>query len=246
MSIIFHGFTNTNGEIFDNIREVHYNNPGEILNELGSPIYQSEGGDSPDQVKIYRLPWYSDRALRLDKNFLNYRHIICHDDRMISRLQEHQKDVLLTEFPTGIVTIEDKIIGQEIPFYEDAITLNQATKTRVIPTWETSLTKTVEILKIIRELLNVGIIYQDIHGDNFLYNRSTDKLHLIDFDSRYIKFEHNVFSYNSMISNLKMLIGSLNLCYGIQFNDDFDSISRFEEIEEYLQTEHYKALKRTN
>ena len=246
MCIILNGFTNELGKTYNNIRDIHFNNPGDILTELGSPVYQSTGNNSPDQVKIYRLPGLSNKALRLDKNFLNYHYLVRHDDLLVSHLQERQKDVLLTEFPTGIVTIEDKIIGQEIPFYEDVVTLEHAAKRKLINTSEQFLRKTLEILKIIRELLNAGIIYQDIHSFNFLYNNNTQKINLIDFDSQYIKFYYYKQSYDYMIINLKILINRLNRYYGIQFKDDFDSISCLEEIEEYLQTEHYKVLKRTN
>lgn len=246
MCIILNGFTNELGETYHNIRDVHFNNSGTILTELGSPIYQSAGNNGPDQVTIYKLPGYPGKALRLDKNFLNYQNLVRHDDLLVSRLQERQKNVSLTEFPTGIVTIEDKVIGQEIPFYENTVTLEHATKRKLINTNEEFLSKILEILKIIHELLNAGIIYQDIHGFNFLYNNTTKKINLIDFDSQYVKFDYHEQSYNSMIINLKMLINYLNHYYGIQFNDDFDSLYRFEEIEEYLQTEHYKVLKRTN
>lgn len=246
MPTILNGFTSELGKTYQNIYDVHFNNPGDILNELGSPVYQSTNNNSFDQVKIYRLPGLADKALRLDKNFLNYRYLVRHDDYLVSSLQERQKDVLLTDFPTGIVTIEDKIIGQLIPFYEDVVTLEYAAKRNLINTYEDFLDKILEILKIIRELLNAGIIYQDIHSYNFLYNKNTEKLNLIDFDSKYIRFYHHQQSYEYMILNLKILISRLNRYYGIQFNNDFDSLYHFEEIEEYLQTEHYKVLRRTN
>lgn len=244
MCVILNGFTSEIGETFDNIRDVHFSSPSEILTELGRPIYESDGFNSPDQVKIYRLPSDSKKALRIDKNFLNYQQIYRSDDFLVSALQDRQKDVLLTDFPTGIVTLEDKVIGQEIPFYEKTVTLDTATKTRKIATWEDSLGKSIEVLKIIRELLNVGIIYQDIHSFNFLYNVDTGKINLIDFDNRFIKFDYHEYAYNSMIGNMKTLIELTNRRYGKCFNEDFDSLYRLEDIEDYIQTEHYKVLRR--
>ena len=244
MCIIFNSFTSEIGENFDNIRDIHFSSPGAILTELGSPIYESDGFNSPDQVKIYRLPGVADKALRIDKNFLNYWQLYRNDDIFVSMLQDRQKDVSLTEFPTGIVTIENKVIGQEIPFYDKTVTIDTATKTRKIATWEDSLSKSLEILKIIRELLNAGIIYQDIHAGNFLYNLDTGQLNLIDFDSRFVKFDYHKYAYNSMISNLKTLIELLNKRYRQHFNEDFDNLYRLEDIDDYIQTEYYKVLRR--
>ena len=49
----------------------------------------------------------------------------CGDIRFISKLQERQDNVKLTQFPTGIVTINDCIIGHEIPFYEKFSSLDK-------------------------------------------------------------------------------------------------------------------------
>lgn len=245
MSIILNGFTNEYGEDFANIRNIHFKTLKELTTELENYKTKNIGQLQDDSgINIYQCKHNSSKALRIIKKVNNYTSIYSDDDYLVSQLQARQKDVLLTEFPTGIVTLKNKVIGQEIPFYGESITLRQAGQKQKLGTWAEAIGIEIKVLKIIRELLKAGIIYQDIHTANFMINETTGKINLIDFDSRFIKFDHHPFAYNSMVSNLKLLIGYVNSYYGKSFDDDFNSLYTIEEVDDYVKEAHYRILRR--
>ncbi len=243
MCIKLEGFTNEIGKHFDNINDIHFHNVSEIALELGDPIIRSNIPGTNQGIMIYRSILDPNKALRVDKNYINYRELNRRDDEMISRLQSKQQDVKLTEFPTGVVTIDDKVIGQEIPFYDNSKPLIGLAKDKKIKNWDELLAKYLEMLKILRELLSNGIIYRDVHGGNFMYNYNTGKLNLIDFDEYLVNFDGSERAYNSMISSIKMAIGFMNKFYNRTFESSFDSIYTFEELEEFINERHNRAVR---
>jgi len=127
-------------------------------------------------------------------------------------LQKRQKNIELTEFPTGIVTLDKYVIGQEIPFYHNCTTLKEKTnKLDIIKYY-------LDILNILKELLNNDIIYSDIHSKNFLIDNATNIVKLIDFDSQYISFDESKTLYEDMLRNLKIMINKINEKCSIPIN----------------------------
>ena len=114
-----------------NIRNINISDISE-LRELGKFVaetkrevsgFWTESDNLENGVYIYKSNYDSKKALRIYKDFALYKYIYHSDAKDVSKLQEFQSKIKLTEFPTGILTIEDSVIGQEIPFYENYETL---------------------------------------------------------------------------------------------------------------------------
>lgn len=132
MNKILLGYINQNGAKFENIRNIHFDCKGDLVGNLG--IFKVETQYEPNAfitssfkmhegVYIYQTDYDFKKALRIYKDFADYQYTFHDDYKLISILQDRQSFVTLTDFPTGIVTIENKVIGQEIPYYDQYITL---------------------------------------------------------------------------------------------------------------------------
>lgn len=103
-------------------------------------------------------------------------------EKMVSELSSRQDKIKLTDLPTGVVSRKKKCIGQVIKLYKD-----------YVPLYEIANNNNIEILynkiiNIIDELLDNGILYLDIHENNFLVNDNLD-VKLIDFESSSVIFD---------------------------------------------------------
>ena len=239
------GFTNIYGKHFSNIREIAYKE-GDYLN-IGIPITSSH--EENRENFINDTPTYSTMHIYQDRNnpsigyriygeYADYHFNGNCDDSLISKLQEKQSNVLLTKFPTGVVTRGGYIIGQEIPFFPNSKTLDKYLK-------ECSISETFalykKILMILKELYSNEIIYVDVHPGNFLVTANS-KIELIDFDnSVHIDVESAVAKniiVTNMIENLYLTINYLTKRFcnvdSVLPNDkmshDFDNI--MEQLEE--------------
>lgn len=246
------GFINVNGKEYSNIRNISFDNIKELNGNLG--IFKVETfcsnndlfGSSFNQqngVYIYQTYYDKSKALRIYKDFADYRYIFYDDDKLISILQERQKDVVLTNFPTGIVSIENKIIGQEIPYYENSVTLLEY----VLNNQNNLDIKYIyiSILNILKELVNNGIIYKDIHSKNFMIDQASKAIKLIDFESRFIDIDPvEKSSYEGMIRNLISLLSTFNRYLKVDFKTNFSNTSTLSDIEESILENKYLVNKR--
>lgn len=239
------GFINSKGKEFKNIKNIHFDNTSDLYNNIGSFVLSSKesSSDSIDNgVHIFLDKNNPKLARRVYADYMNYKYTAYNDDELVDLLEKRQKNILLTSFPTGIVTIENKVIGQEIPYYGNSETLlshferNKLTK---IPT-EIYL----EVLKILRELLDNGILYKDVHSSNFLIDKDTNVINLIDFDKFLMKFDEDIkYNYSTMIENIKFyLISRLNKIIGLDF-ENYKKATNLEELEESIKEEDYKLKK---
>lgn len=242
MSVVLTGFTNEWNQSYDNIKNVHFDNMRQFRRDMNGEYHKLS--DLSSEVDIYQMKGDPTKALRINKKFIDFKTMYCNEEYLISELQARQKDVLLTEFPTGIVTFKDQVIGQKIPFYGEAITLRQAIMKRKFLSYDELLDKMIDILRILRELLNVGIIYQDIHMSNFMVNEKNGKINLIDFDKRFVKFYDYMYARFSMVDNLKQTLQAMSIDYGVKFKNDFNTLYTFEEIFGYVTEEKYKILEK--
>lgn len=156
------------------------------------------------------------------------------DINFISKLQERQESVKLTQFPTGIVTINDCIIGHEIPFYENFSSLD-----KFILDNKNNPNITKEVLTIYKnviiallELEQNGIYYLDIHKKNFLVdNNDFNNIKIIDFQGNYLSFDFIGKSTQELtLDHLKKMLIELNKILGIDYN--FESFESFEDAYE--------------
>ena len=216
-------YMDSEGKIYD-IRNVSLSEKKDLTN-IGKFVTETkrdnfffgETEDCEEGVYIYKSNFDPKKAFRIYKDFGNYKYTYHSDHRNISKLIDLQKDVKLTEFPTGIITLENSVIGQEIPFYENYKTLYEIIEN----TNDIKLILHVykRIILILEELSKVGITYRDIHARNFMIQDKDVKL--IDFEDTSISFDLK-YSYKPMMKNLLDLINSINkkLNIGFQVNSE--------------------------
>ena len=243
------GYINSKGEYFENIRNIKFKDERPLLfgnfytqnKKQGSSLTFSDMDDC-DGVYIYKSYYDEKTALRIYKDFLIYKYIHHDDEEIVSKLQKRQKNIKLTQFPTGVVTLENVIIGQEIPLYENHQDIIDCFKDKVLIKKPTHYY--TEILKILRELYNNGIVYSDVHGRNFLVSNIDNTIKLIDFEKYRISFDDdNKYYYPTMINNLKSMFYDLNAFYNIEFSDDFKKAKTLEEIDECVKEKHLELAK---
>lgn len=234
------------GNIY-NIRNIHYESLEKTRFNFGTFVAESKPGkldsidDDLDGIFLYKSTYSSKKALRIYKDYMHYKYVGHSDYKIVSELQLRQKNIKLTEFPTGIVTIENSVIGQEAPYYEDYNTIRKTFENDTIKV--NPIQSYIKILKILKELFKEGIVYRDIHSNNFLYRIIDEDIKLIDFERFQVSFnEGRGCNYQSMIDNLKYMIKLLNSFKGIEFNYGFKKTQTLEEIEESI-LENQKILK---
>ena len=144
---------------------------------------------------------------------------------LVEQLLKKQPDIKLTQFPLGIVSVENTIIGQVIPFYDNYETLKQSIE-YLKP--EELYKLYLHIIEILTELYNNGIIYTDIHGGNIMVNPENHDVKLIDFESQRVFFEE--YSFKCMIDNLKALLNELNEKLGLNPIPGLTTTKNLEDI----------------
>lgn len=164
-------------------------------------------------VFIYKSKYEEGKALRIYKDFADYKYSYHDDAKIVSKLQEIQKNIKLTDFPTGIVTVENYVIGQEIIYYENYKTLQE--QINDLKNIKEILYYYNEMLNILEELSNNGIIYNDLHYKNFMVNNKSIKL--IDFESGSFSFSNSENDYNNMVSNIRNLFNKINKILNLNF-----------------------------
>ncbi len=244
---IINGYTNNDGVYFENIRNIAFESPEDLFNtELGPIVAETYFRDPheclEEGVTIYSAPYNKNIGLRIYNNRGSYKYIRRFDDKLISELQKRQKNIEHTDFPTGVVTVENIIIGQEIVFYHDCYNLYKVITEKIgtqLPTYFY-----LEILKILKELTKQGILYQDLHAEQFVTNLVTSVVKLIDFAPFEVEFDRNCkYYYQEMIRKLKDIIITLNRYSGIGFSEDFNKTQNLDEVEEYVSEKHCSLLK---
>lgn len=226
-----------------NIRNINFESLDDFRENLGESICISHREDhsnfslEEDGSYIYRSKYDFTKALKIYKDINFYKYTSHSDYKIVSRLQQKQANVKLSKFPTGILTIEDYVIGQEIPFYENSVTLHDHFVSGNLKKRSTQFY--LDILKILKELCNEGIIYKDVHRRNFVVNKATEILNIIDFDDAFLNFDNSTTSYIAMLRNLKScIITGLNLTsyseYSYEIDKQFNDAHTLEEIDQIL------------
>ncbi len=261
--IINLGYTDNLGNRYDNIREIAHTNES-LCSNLGKYITESnmqsmnglDMDDSQTGVYIYQDRTNENIGYRIykDKNAPSDDHI------MVSKLVSRQPHIHYSTFPTGVVTLNGKLIGEEIPFFKDSTTIYQFIldtvrdgKTNILPTKIYLL-----MLKVIRELYDNGIFFLDGHCKNFMITKDgidkitnnqilkSDDIKTIDFESRWIVFD----DLNDRIT--KYIIDTLvyynfakiNSLLGIkEIVGQFPNCNSLSELEEAVLEQEHKLIK---
>ncbi|MDD3453825.1 MAG: hypothetical protein PHN42_06105 [Bacilli bacterium] len=241
---INYGFTNIYGKHFDNIREIAFKQ-GELYNNLGNYITESNkangyffGSDYNHEngVYIYQHKEIKEIGYRIYKKFADYDFNGHSDDELISKLMKKQQDVE-TKFPTGVVTLDGRIIGQEIRFYYESVTLNELSELDIYQkNIETEIY--LAMIKKLKDQYKSGIIYIDVHPKNFVFFTTPIgyEIKIIDFEKNYMVIdEENNASLNSMVHNLKNTISSLNKKFNIEhIVGEISKVQTLDECEEKI------------
>lgn len=237
------GYINRNNEHFENLRHIRLDNMEQFCEYEGKTISSTYSVDSMNYtsgVRISEASYDPSKALRIYYDYLDGSSHS--DERMISTLIDRQKNVKLTEFPTGIITLENKIIGQEIPYYRNYNTLFDviSNNENILPT-----ELYIKVLKSLKELLDNEIVYKDIHAKNFLLDQTNSILRIIDFEPHFVSLESK-YGQGVMINNLKAMIKKLNGIRNIRFSKIYKKTNTFNEVEECIYDEHIKLMRKNN
>lgn len=240
MYVVKNEYIDTKENKFENIKNIHFPTFKDVAGNLGTFItetkyenncFSSYSYNQEDGVYIYRTNYNPKKALRIYKDIADYKFTSHDDAELVRDLLKVQKDVKLTEFPTGIVTVENKVVGQEIVLYDNFVTIREKFKNKELK--KNPVQCYIEMLEILKELYNVGVVYSDLHAKNFLISEIDETIKLIDFDRRYTQTESSKFDLRkSMISNLKAMLSKLNDCYDLSFGPDYKNAETLDEIEE--------------
>ncbi len=232
-------FTNIKNEKY-NIKEMAFAK-NDLYGNLGEFVCQTNRDNdcffSPDDFDtegVYIYKRNAQLALRVYKAFAEYKFNGNLDDRLISKLQQKQSNVKLTDFPTGVVTVDHRIIGQIIPYYNDYLTLNDSIYKHMVNE-KNILTIYKKIIEILKELEKNNIIYTDNHAKNYMINNNLD-VKLIDFEYSQIGIDDNSGYYNNLaLMTLKNMINRLNSFLNIDFHikQEMNLDNIFNEVSEY-------------
>lgn len=202
----------------------------------GVDIYRTQY-DPNKALRIYK-DWASFKLLAQFKDTLIYKSLGYSDYKIITQLLERQERIKLTDFPTGIVTLDNIVIGQEIPYYEGHIDLNKEIINLLKEIKdEISYQKNIKmimyyyqkIINILEELTKEGIFYNDLHPKNFVVNK--DSIKLIDFENNKISFDYDKKELLRYVSTVRELFCLINEQLKIDFSVQGNS---FEEMREDL------------
>ena len=249
---IENSFTNSKGVTYEGLRTISASRISDL--PIGKLLVYTNDYDKNnyfidtefklnDGVMINQSILDSKKALRIYKDWANAWYYNKSDDSLVYELQKKQNKIKLTEFPIGIVTISNfpfditksnkqRIIGQEIIYYENSIALGELLERN--PNIN-QISIYIEMLNILKELLNNGIFYDDIHGGNFVINKEYNKVRLIDFEPGRIKIDDigpKELRYTFQV--LRNLIKYLSQYSKYELNSDIDKTSNLNELEEYL------------
>lgn len=218
------GFQNNYGQNFPNIVNVGFSSLNELRLFLGKLITETKKENNNfatakgdyDGIFLYQMPSIHDEdyAYRIYRDFEKYKYRRHYDDKLISFLQSKQHLVKNVDFPVGVVTVENEVIGQIIYLYKNSQTIFSYLNSikgnnKFEKVYYDLLLKVLNILKLLYEN---DIFYVDIHPNNFL---------IVDESIKIIDFENHSIDN----SNDKEKYFMHNLCYIIKL------INRYFEID---------------
>ncbi len=186
------------------------------LNDFG--LLKSEGSN----VYIVQDRNQKEIGYRIYKSYLNKNCDYFQDSFFLEKLKEKGNNINSIDFPYGVITYRDHIIGQVIPYYEGDELITYQNKEELFSFLE-------EAYSLIKELYDENIYYRDIHAHNFIHTKNG--LKLIDFDRDYVHFKSGYKSINNYYK-LQIIINYLHMAYemiGINqsiFISDNESLDR--------------------
>lgn len=240
MPVIHDSYIDKKGNEFVNVRNISFTK-NSIKSNLGEFVAETEKEDNvwfnneEDGVYIYQSYNNPNIAYRIYKRFAEYRFNGEKDEFLISELKKRQESIKLSKFPTGVVTLEGNIIGQEIPYFPNSVNLIELFKhyenIDVIKIY-------LQVLNILKEMYDNGILYFDNHAKNFMVNPNDESyVNIIDFEDRYVRFDNfSKSEIEKLFTNYSSMINILNRIKGLDLK-----LGNFVKTDNFLDT--YEEVK---
>lgn len=215
-----------------------YRNASQNFPKIKNYIYKGQGNiedfgilksNKLDSVYIIQDREEKTLAYRIYKGFQKEYFHKLKDAILLQKLYENSYHIQNIDFPYGLVTKNNRIIGQAIPYYENSLPLANWKEERNIPSLLT------EAYSLIKELQDNHIYYLDIHEYNFMITPQGMKL--IDFDDEMTCFFSKTEGLNDlyerhMVASFKRMSRTL---LGYDYNLwNIDTAHTMEELGEEL------------
>ena len=186
-------------ENFTNVRKYIYTSDS-TLNDFGALKHNCS-------TYIFQDRNNKNLAYKIYKPYKNEWFNKIKDAKLIQNLYTNGTNIYDIDFPLGVITYDDRIIGQVINYYNKSIELYNYKKTDLDIYY--LLMKSINLIK---ELCDNNIFYLDIHEHNFLITNG--KVKLIDFDSDLVGFKSSSNYLNDyykyiILSNFKSMVKRL-------------------------------------
>lgn len=238
--LINNNFVDKNGHKYDGVIEKALTK--DELNHIGIFVNQTKRQENifikTNGVYIYQDRDNSNIGYRIYDEYADYGFNGYGDAKLISNFNKIRDNVKLTDLPIGVVSSDGNIVGQIIHYYPNCESVYQYAKR----------TKNINVIKYYKEMINIlkelydnGMIYVDTHAKNYLIVKNDIKL--IDFDSSYIDFSDTKFKYDSMIYTFIRMLKILNELLGIDFDIKNDLVRDLQDIEEVVEEMEKKLVK---
>ena len=235
-----HSYVTSDGQELPFVKDYHFEE-GErlILGNFIESTHDHEVGSFGRGIGIFL---YQDKnnpymAYRIYRDFKDYNFNNEKEALMIEKLKEINSFFDDGFFPYGVITLGKRVIGQFIVYYPSTINLSQYTHQKGF-NYDYML-KAIDILK---KLYQSGIIYEDVHGGNFVLRN--DFFKIIDFEENTVHFTDSPFQktyYRNMIQNTKGMIQKLGKDELIHLVN-LDKTGSLDEIQEELSIGKRKSL----
>lgn len=219
------------GKIYQ-IKNYNCEEVGDIKEVLGEIITEShfttENTYEENGIYLYHHKTNPNIGFRIYKDYNLYKYVKHSDAEMLSKFKEKQSKITLTEFPKGIITVGNYVIGQEIPYYDGY-------KPLVKTIYDLKEPKEVmlyykQIVEILKELCDNKIYYKDLHTGNFIIKDNVIKL--IDFDTNFVSFKED--NYCAVLYYLKFLLKDIDK--NKLLNIDFKECENLEDIDAKIKS----------
>ena len=202
--------------IAETSHNLHPDSPGSFSDDYGTDFGVEICQSEIDENIGYRVD--------INRGQLDY---IYPNKGMVERLQAIQPSVKLTQFPYGYVIRKGQIDGEIIPYYPNAKSLTEYSQ-NITDKEFINLYK--QVLEILKEMYENGVMYLDLHGKNFLINLDEQQkpiIHTIDFENKYLHFaEYNDYCKNNMINALKLfLIAMKKMLKDISYESELSELT---------------------
>lgn len=204
-------------------------------------MFFGDYGMGYDGVYIYQDRTNPNVGYRIYQEFAEYKFDGYSDDKLIALLNEKQPLIKKSRFPKRIITLNGNIIGQEIPLYLNHSEIHQYCKEnqQYIPTKGYK-----QILDILTEMYDKKIGYLDGHSKNFVVEKNSGHVEIIDFEWDKMSFDNILESDNwKIFNNLNALINRCNENSRINDIVKPSNVQNFSEAYEYVEEAEHKLIK---